>query len=112
MVQAIAASSDHHTATAGAQKEKEAHETIAMIEQAKDAQVSQTQQKAEKLVNEAIRSAAEAERGNQELAQKFQMLQTQSSRRDKQVTAQSVESQSMKDTSMNPLKILSWGRNT
>ena len=100
MVQAIAASCEHHTAPAVAQKEKEDNETIAMSTQEKDAQVSQKQQEAEKLVNEANRSAAEAEGVNLELAQKFKMLQTQPSQRDNHVTTRSVESQSMKSISM------------
>ena len=71
-----------------------------MITQAKEAQVSQNQQEAEKMVQEANRRAAEAERVSQDLAQKFQMLHLQSSQRDNQATVQSVESQSMKHISM------------
>ena len=65
---------------------------------------SQTQQAAEKLVDEANRSAAEAERINQRLAQKFQMLQLQSSQRDNQATMQSAGSQSVKHTNMHRLQ--------
>lgn len=100
IIQAIAASNEHHTAQVTAQKEWETNGRIAMVAQSRDAQVSHVHHSAEKMTEEAGRLAAEAERYSQELAQSSQMLQIQASQKDIQVTMQSAESQSAKQISL------------
>ena len=58
------------------------------------------QQAADKMVEEANGKAAEAERVNSELAQRFQMLNIQKTQDDNQATTQPAESQRIKQIAM------------
>ena len=102
LVQAIAASAEQQTAQAVAQKEMETNQAFAAINQAASAQVFQRQQEAEKMMQEANTRAAEAERVNRELAEKFQMLHLQTSRTASQASVQSSENHSMRQ--LNAMK--------